>query len=319
MRPIRLVSVVLVLALGPSLGAGSAPWAQGTTDLLSRNTIPDLFASLMNVTLSEEISGASFRIDNRTPTSDATRFQTFKLPWSDELELGAGQGTLHLGAVIGALLAQDALGVDTMLGRATVDLDWTALGGQVEVGWSRPLGRGWILRPGLALGLAHIENEASYNEAGRILLAPELDEVLVNWEAWAALGSTTLTLEHPRDPERLSSGFVGRYSLTSSRTFGATREEQEGSSSSQFLGARGELGGPTGWTRHGEPLSWDVFGAWTGLYDIDETALGFDELYEIGLGLSLRAVRSLPSLRLSSSWIVGPDLRGFSLGLSLAL
>lgn len=309
MRPAFLVALVLA----PSLSAQSA------ADLLSKTAIPDLFAGLMNVTLSEQISGASFRVDNRSSISDATRFQTFKLPWKEEFALGSRGDALHLGATAGVLLAQDALHLDTTAGFATVDEDWTALGGQLEVGWSRPIGRGWRLRPGLGFGLAYIRNDTSYNEAGRAVLAPILDEVLVNWDAWAASGSGSLTLEHPRAPDRFSAGFVGRYTLTGTRTFAATSDLQEGGSTSQLLAGRGDLGGPTGWIRNGEPVHWELFGAWTGLHDIDASVLGFDELFELGAGLSLSAVRRLPTLHFRTSWIFGPDISGFSLGLSFAL
>ena len=162
-----------------------------------------------------------------------------------------------------------------------------------------------------------MRNDARYNAAGRAELAPLIDETLVNFDAWAAIGSATLTLENRRDPGRLSSGFVGRYALARTRVFGATDDLQEGRDTSQFAVLRADVGGPTAWSRHGERVLWDVFGDWTGLYDVDDETLGFDEFYQLGAGLSLRVTRRVPPLRLGAAWVVGQDIRGWSLGVTL--
>jgi hypothetical protein len=280
------------------------------------NPVPGLFAALLNVTLSEELTGASYRVDNGGGGVDDTRFSTFKLPWSREVEAGFGHGTLHVSASGGVLLADDGIQLATPFGEARVDEDWTVLGAQAGLGWTCPLGRGWALRPAGALALSYLENEARYNDVGLAVLAPLIDERLVNWEAWAAMGSATLTLEHPRERKRLSSGFSARYALARTWVFDATSELQEGHDTGQFAVVRAEVGAPSGWSPRGASLSWDVFGDWTGLYDIDEEALGFHEFLQLGAGLTWKVLR-LP-LRVSTAWITGQDIRGWSLGLSLA-
>jgi len=152
-RAARSVRLAAAASLGVAVLA-PAPCAQTVQEAFADNPIPDLFAGLMNLTLSEEISGASFRIDNGNANSEDTRFSTFKLPWSEEYDLGTGTGRLHLEAAGGLMLADDSLRFDTPSGVATVDEDWTALGAQVGVGWTQPLGRGWAVRPGAALALS---------------------------------------------------------------------------------------------------------------------------------------------------------------------
>ena len=82
------------------LALASAARAQTLEDEV-RRVIPDLFAGLLGVTLSEEISGASFRVDNGA-TADDTHFSTFRIPWSADHALeGIGVAVERQGDVIG--------------------------------------------------------------------------------------------------------------------------------------------------------------------------------------------------------------------------
>lgn len=306
-----------LLRLVGALAVGSVLSGQNQTDLFDDNPIPDLFAALMALTLSEEVSTATFRVDNGTSVSDDTRFWNLRLPWSHDLPLGSGPDSLRISAAGGLLSAEDHIFIETTSGTATVDEDWLVVGGELGLGWTHRVGRGWAVRPGASLALSYMRNDAKYNDVGRAELAPLIEEVLVNWDAWAATGTATLTVERPRDPRKLSTGWIGRGALARTRVFGATSDVQEGIDSSQFLVMRGELGGPTEWSRHGEPLSWDVFAGWSGLYGVDEDTLGFDQVFELGAGLSLRISPRIPPLRLGAAWLTGPDIRGVSLGISL--
>lgn len=304
----------LLLRLAAGLAFGTLASAQTTQ--FEDNPIPDLFAALMALTLADEVSTASFRVDTSSPQSEDTRFTNLKLPWSRTLPL-RGADALRLTAALGGLLAEDHIFVDTASGLATVDEQWLMLGGELGLAWVHALGHGWNVQPGIALGLAHLSNDADYNEAGRIELAPLIEGTLVNWDAWAANTSAHLTLARPRASERLAAGWTARYALARSHVFGATEESQEGSDSSRFAAVRAELGGPTGWSRHGAPLQWDVFGGAARLGGVDRDSLGFDELYELGAGLTLRLSERFPPLRLGAAWLTGPDVRGVSFGLSL--
>jgi hypothetical protein len=306
-----LQRLACVLALGSVLSA------QGQTGPFEDNPFPDLFAGLMNLTLSEEVSTATFRVDNGTSMSDDTRFWNLRLPWSHDSQLGSGEDSLRFSATAGVLSAEDHLFIETPSGTATVDEDWLVVGGELGLGWTHPIGRGWAIRPGLALALSYMRNDAEYNDVGRAVLAPLIEEELVNWDAWAATGAVSLTFERPRDPSKLATGWIGRGALARTRVFGATSEVQEGLDSSQFLVLRGEIGGPTAWSRHGKPLTWDVFSGWSGLYGVDEDTLGFDQVFELGAGLKLRVSPRIPPLRLGAAWLTGPDIRGASLGISL--
>lgn len=308
MRPI-LVALALL---------GSAPLAraQGTIEDEVGRIVPDLFAGLLGVTLSEELSGSTLRIDNGAGAED-TRLSTFRLPWEESFAIEGLRGALHLEATAGLLLAQDALQLDTPSGLATVKQDWTIVGAQLGAGWGFPVGAGWSLRPGATLAFAYLENEARYNDVAEVELAPLIEGTLVNWDGWAVSPALNLTLERERDPRRLAFGFESRYSLASTSVFGATSEAQEGHDTSRILAARLELGAPLATFPDGSLRStWDVFVGGIQLGDVEPEALGFDQLLELGAGLS-RDFARLPPLRFGVGWLVGEDVRGYSLGLSL--
>ncbi len=306
----RALTPVLLLAL-----AGGAR-AQTSLEEAVQHALPDLFAGLLGTTLAEEISGASFRVDGGAGAED-TRFRTLRLPWSAKHELASLPGVLHLEASAGLLVGQDFFEVDTPSGRATVRQDWTLAGGLVGAGWDFPLHERWVLRPGATLALAYLENDARYNEAGEVELAPLLDGILVNWDGWAVSPAANLTLERPRDPAALAVGFETRYTLARTNVFDATSEVQEGSDSSRILAARLELGAPLDQAPDGLVRSaWDVFLGGMHLSDVEREALGFDRILELGAGWSKDWPR-LPPLRFSVGWIYGDDVRGYSLGVEL--
>lgn len=306
----------LALAATAMLAAAGPGRAQATLEDELQRVVPDLFAGLLGVTLSEEISGVTVRVDNGAGADD-THLRTFHLPWSDELELEGLPGILHFEAAAGLLLADDFQSFDTASGVATIRQDWTVAGVQLGAGWGFPLGARWSLRPGATLALAYLDNDARYNAAGALELAPQIDGILVNWDGWALSPSANLTLERERDPAALSLGVEARYALSATHVFAATSTTQEGSDTSRALAARVALGAPLDVAADGGIRSaWDVYAGGLQLGDVEREALGFDGFLELGAGW-LFDLERLPPLRLGLGWIVGEDVRGYTLGLSL--
>jgi hypothetical protein len=311
-RRTRLICALL-------FAAALAPVADAQAEDFGDSPFSELIAALTTLTLSGEISTGTFRVDNGGSGSDDTHFSTFHFPWTREVDTGSELGTLHLEAAGGVMWGDDFIALDTPSGMATVDEDWLALTAQFGVGWTFPLGARWGVRPGVALALTYLRNDASYNGAGRIELEPLIDGTLVNWDAWATVSSASLTLERPRERGHFSSGLTARYVLARTDLFTASSSFQEGCDSSRFALVRGDLGGPMSLSFRGEPLEWDLFGGWIGFLGMDHDTLGFDEFVELGVGLTARPSSHLPPLRVGMAWIVGEEIRGWSIGLSLAI
>jgi hypothetical protein len=290
---------------------------QTTPEEAVQRIVPDLFAGILWVTLSEELSGLTMRIDSTEVGADDTRLSTFHFPWDADYPIAGLLGALHLEAMFGLLVADDHFEFDTTSGLATVSQDWTIVGARVGAGWGFPLAREWWLRPGLTLALAYLENDARYNAAGEIELKPLIDGTLVNWDGWAVSPAVNLVLERARAAGQLDYGFEARYGVAHTRVFQATSSAQEDTDTSRSLAARAELGAPLGQRPDGDLLAaWDVFASGVQLGAIERDALGFERFFELGAGCR-RAFRRLPPLRLEIGWIFGADVRGYTVGVSL--
>src|SRR5512134_2223832 len=110
----------LWIVLPTLLLLSAAGSAQGTLEDEVQRLVPDLFAGILGVTLSEEVSAANLRIDNGAGAED-TRMSVFRLPWKEDFAIPGLDGALHLEATAGALLGEDAVAIDTASGLATVD------------------------------------------------------------------------------------------------------------------------------------------------------------------------------------------------------
>jgi len=289
--------------------------AQDTGEL--ENPVPDLFAGLNALTLSEELSAASLRIENPGPSED-TRLDTFRIPWHTTLALGKSAEVLRLDAALGAMRARDVLRLDTPSGLAAVRQTWRLIGCELRAGLEYTLGAGFLLRPTVSGGLSWLENEADYNAAAELELAPFLEGVVVNWDGFARSCSAGLALERPRARAALDWGVETRAVASRVRVFESSSRTQEGADTSQLALLRAELGAPLG-----GPAS--TFTAWDlGLAGIqlagmeDESVLGFDSFLELGGGLEFRLSERYPRLRLGLAWLVGDGVRGYSLGLGFA-
>jgi hypothetical protein len=306
-----LFALALASAYAPGLRAQD-PAAQ-----MSTSQVAELIGAVINLTLSEEISGSSYRVENDDPFLSDSHLQTYKVPWSDELEIGSAYGTLHVSAVGGLLLGGDEIHAPTASGLARARLDWTTIGLQVGTGWTLPLGRGWSVRPGVALALAHLHAEMDFNAAGAIEFEPLIADSLEDWDAWATTGSLMLTLERPRALDRLACGCSLRSTWSRALVFDVPSGLSSDYDSARYLTLRGELGAPTEWRPSGRPIAWDVFADWNALYDTEDETLGFDEMLQLGSGLRWQPAEGWPAVRVGLAWLTGPDLSGWSLGVTL--
>lgn len=307
-----------VLALLSATASARGSGTEVVVDLQS-NAIPDLLTSLFAISLTDGVSTGSFRIESGSENSSDTRLSTLHVPYRHEFDVGSSLGTLELSAIAGALWADDEVQFDLDRGRAEISEDWLSIGGQVGAAWKFPLAPCWTLSPGVGLGLLYTQNDARYNAVAAEVFQPALDGRLVNFEAWATVASLSLTLEKERVHGELDWGLVARGTAARTDVFSGTSDFQEGADEGQVLVARAELGGPTGWNFSADSVDWDAFAGWVALYDVDRDVLGFDSFAQLGGGLTLRPIDALPRVQFGGAWIVGEDITGWSLGLSLDL
>lgn len=286
---------------------------------LPNSAVPDLVAGLAFVSLSQEVASANYTISSEDARVEDTELWTLKVPWERDFDVGSEWGTLYVEGVAAWLDATDRLEVASVLGPATLKQDWTVLGALGGAGWTFPIAERWSVRPAVSCALSHIDNDAHYNDAALQLFAPALDGVVVNWDAWAmtTLVSLSVLYERPIASNHLS--VHARWSWAYSDVFRASDSEQETSDASEYLVVRGDLDGPVPLRLADQLVQWGAFAGYSGFYGIDHDALGFSTLYELGASLTAPMPESLPGLKCSAAWIFGPDISGWSIGVSVSL
>ena len=143
--------------------------------------------------------------------------------------------------------------------------------------------------------------------------------MLVNFEAWALTTAGSLTVlneQHFGEVELLSRA---RYTYAWTDVFDATDPFQEQADASEFVSMRFDLEGPTPLEAWQRPLRWTVFGSFATFLESNEEALGFDYLFEIGAGVRVPLPKLFDDVLVSAAAILGEDISGYSIGLSISL
>lgn len=312
-RPARCARAAAVLA---SLALASPARSQSFPEA---NPVPGFVAGLEFLTLSEELSGARLRVESSAAGVDPTRVSTLRLPWSKELDVGSDLGRLRLEAVAGYLGARDRLEVPTLSGTSVLEQRWRSFQARVGAGFRFDLPAGFSLTPLASFGLAHLENDARYNAAGALDLAPVLDGLYVNWDAWASTTGLSCVLGWRGERGPLVLRLRAKPTVAYTRVHDATSPAQEGEAWQRFLVLRSDLDGDLPLRLAERALGWNLHAAWAVFDPQERSSLGFDELSEVGGSLRVPIVPHLPSLELGGAYLFGPDVEGWSLGVSLAL
>ena len=72
------------------------------------------------------------------------------------------------------------------------------------------------------------------------------------------------------------------------------------------------------WHLRGGDVGWNLFGSHERFFDGDRDVLGFDEVWELGGALRFPVIARLPAIELAGGALFGPDVRGWTLGLSVS-
>lgn len=287
-----------------SLG-GALALAQG---VVAERLAPG-YAQLLGLPSEPEISSATYEIagEGLPSTVRVMRFP-YALPTRD---LGGGWSLRgHLSAGYLKMTAVFEAHPGTIASR------WRTFSATGGLGLARALGAGWSATLGLEGGLARLDNHAVF-AGGAERLQSSTEGLLFDWQVPAWLLTPSLGFDLRRG---LGSGrFQGslRASRSTIATFHAPTPALRFREHANAFSAAGEWVAPTGWHLAGAPVEGLVLAGTSGFFGGHRDALGFTSVSEVGAGLQVRLPGGLGKLgrvRLSGSWLVGPGLRGWTLG-----
>jgi hypothetical protein len=181
------------------------------------------------------------------------------------------------------------------------------------------LGEGFTLEPAIDLGLARLESSAGYSGAAAIL-QPSLDGLLFNWgmNAWLVTPSIGLDWGTSVYDGKLSTrGRVARSWISS---FDEPDPVLAFAEAVNIYSVSADYARGTSWRLFDRQVSWVLRAGFFGFFGPNRDALGFDSAAEIGGGFEVPIAADIPEgkrLRLVGAYLIGPDLKGWSVGLSV--
>jgi len=263
----------------------------------------------------ELVSGSYFFDDHFD-----TQISVFALPWSHTFS-GDGESPwgLYVEAAIGyaedrqkiADIWQGALpGLETRI----TSKSWT-ISGLAGAGVEFEVDEGFTLTPIIDLGLAHLENKATYVGDGADFTHAILDDIALNWNAWTVMYGAAGMAQWKRELEGdREFTLIARYDVRWTDSFHTDDRAQEFSARNQFATLRMDLTGPTGMEALGGMLRWR---GTLGYREMVEGDLeGLDRYGTIGAGLELLDAAPF-RISLDAALIIGEEMYGYSVGLGL--
>lgn len=304
------------VSLGVFLMAATLPAAgQSIDSAISGAHLGPGYAQLLNLTSAPDISTARYRV--RTDPDDMyiqvarLRHEERWRALSDNVDLfwhgggGYSRMRLHLPT--------------TVPGPGDIVATWRVVSLTAGLLAKIRLGDEFTLLPAFDVGVARLESHATYSGSA-LGLQPFLDGRLFGWGTEASLLTPNIGFEWVRkQDDRLTSiRLHGAWSRIA--TFGEADPALKFREGGGVASIRGEHVAPTTLRVAERPLRWLVFGGYSSFFGPNRDVLGFPSVSEFGLGLELPLMAgdaAAKRVRVAGSYLVGPNVHGWSVALSI--
>ncbi len=303
--------------------AQEGPIQDALRDAIENSRGLQLVTSLVDLAGDLELSGRTLSIDDSAGTRVTSTILPYRTVLGDPDSSGvrpvveAGAAYAKASAKVGDLFQGtrpgEELGVDTR---------WVGYGAQAGGGVEVDLGSGFRIAPVLLLGLHHVENVTHYSGPGTATWPAILDGILFNWQATVFSYGGAVRVEGSWEfGEGLRWTSVLRYDGRWHETLQSTDEAQEGLDPTHILTLRNELAGPFDFTVFDRPLGWSAMLNYRRYVGTTAETLDFTEYLELGAGVQIGVGDLVPviaKINLGGAVIWGPDVRGWSVGVSVS-
>jgi len=313
-RGSRLGSAVLLLAAA-SGNAQTVP--VDVRALVNGARLGAGYAQIIGLAATPDIAAASYEIDSsaKKPTLDV-----FRLPYQSRWLALSQETDLYWRVAGGYLRLKEDFAISLAPGDSgTIGSKWTAYSASGGLLAKVRLGNGFTLEPALDVGVARLENGASYGGAATAL-QPLLDGLLFNWQtnAWLVTPSIGLGWATANDDARTTvRGHVARSWISS---FDESDPAQSFREAANIYSIRADYSKPAGFTIAERALNWVIYAGYAGFFGAKSDALGFTSVAEIGGGIELPIHTDRPQserVRFAAGYLFGPDVTGWTVGLSV--
>ena len=275
------------------------------------------YAQIIGLAATPDIAAASYTIDSE---ANKPKLDVFRLPYQAKWLALTADTDLYWRIAGGYLRLKDSFTATLPQGQSgSVDAKWTAYSVGAGLLAKIRLGSGFTLEPALDVGVARLENGASYNGAATAL-QPLLDGLLFNWQTNAWLVTPSLGLEYATTFGEAKATVRANVARSWIASFDESDAAQSFNEAANVYAIRADYSRPAGLTVAARPLNWVVYGGYAGFFGANRDALGFSSVAEIGAGLELPISTDRPQserARLAAGYLFGSDVRGWTVGVSI--
>jgi len=306
-----------IVVAGFVLASGSAI-AQSRADIRAQLDGAALgvgYAQIIGLAATPEIATASYTINSH---GIKQKVDVFRLPYQAKWLALTPDSDLYWRIAGGYLSMKDSLPATIPPG-GSVDAKWTAYSAGAGLLARIRLGSGFTLEPAIDVGIARLENSATYN-GGVAARQPLLDGLIFNWKTNASLVTPSIGIEYASTFGEAKA--TGRANVARSwiASFDASDVAQSFNETANVYSIRADYSRPAGLTVAARPLNWVAYGGYAGFFGPNRDALGFSTVAEIGAGLELPVSSDRPQserARLAVGFLFGPEVRGWTVGVSM--
>jgi hypothetical protein len=306
------------VSLGVLLLAATLPAAgQSIDSAISGANLGPGYAQLLNLTSAPDISTAHYKV--RTEPDDLY-IQVGRLTHEERWRALSENVDLFWrgGGGYSRMRAKFPTGTPST-GAGLVDSTWWAVGLTAGLLAKVRLDDEFTLLPAFDVGVARLENHTKYSGSATSL-QPFLDGRLFGWGADATLLTPNIGLEWLRKHDDRVTTVRLHAAWSRIATYGEADPALKFREGGGVMSIRGEHVAPTTLRVMERPLRWVVFGGHSSFFGPNRAVLGFPSVSEFGLGLELPLMAgdaASKRVRFAGSYLVGPNVHGWSVALSM--
>ena len=147
-----------------------------------------------------------------------------------------------------------------------------------------------------------------------------MNGILFDWQTNAWLITPSIALQWATTFGEAKATVRGHVARSWISSFDESDPAQSFNETANIYSIRADYARPTGITVADRALNWVVYGGYAGFFGANSDALGFTSVAEIGGGFEVPLAADRPNgerVRLAAGYLFGPDVKGWTIGLSL--
>lgn len=315
--------VVLLAGFATAQGPTSIDQARDSARQAANAARYPLFLSVMS-DFAEDSKVSFGKLElNGTPETSLT---TFIVPWRHDFALKDTETTLHIEATAGYVSTrlddEDLWGGNLPGFETRTTSRTTAYALDVGIGPSLRLPDEGLFQPLLHVGLAQIENDTNFDGPGAAATRLLTNGVLFNWDGLYGFCGASLALR-PKSTmfNNVRATPLLRYDIRLTSGLDVDDSSLDRDETTQWATLRVNFMGPTDLKISDSSIRWHTDVGYRYLFGETSDVMGFDDLYEISLGLESVAAEDADAdvgrILLSGGMQFADDTLGWTLGLAV--